>query len=137
MAHRKHHSIDSNRKRRGENGYNTSVSYSLVPTIRSVHCFHCFHCFLHCFLWKQISLMPLFTGFRHTNQLHNGSDVSIVDTLINLFTVIMVNTSAKLMVDIVTKHSSFDIFTALFMLTILLQCCVTFYRRFCAPPPTM
>jgi hypothetical protein len=73
------------------------------------------------------------TGFRNTEQLHHGSEVSIVDTLINLFTIIMVNTSAKLMVDIVTKHSSFDIFTALFMLTILLQCCVTFYRKFFVP----
>jgi hypothetical protein len=70
-----------------------------------------------------------------TNQVLDTtrSSVSIVATLINLFTVIMVNTSAKMMVQVVTKQSSFDIFTALFILTISLQCSVTFYKKIWGP----
>lgn len=56
-------------------------------------------------------------------------EVSIVDTLINLFTIISANTAAQNMVHIVTKQSSFDIFSALFIMTIILQSSVTFYKR--------
>jgi hypothetical protein len=55
--------------------------------------------------------------------------VSVLDTIVTLFSIVAVNTTAQRMVFIVTKQSSFNIFAALFIFTILLQCVITFYKR--------
>jgi hypothetical protein len=70
-------------------------------------------------------LVFVITGIRQ----RIGGGPNVMDTLVKLFTIITVNTSAKYMVDVVTKKSSFDIFSALFILTIMLQAFVTFYLR--------
>jgi hypothetical protein len=66
---------------------------------------------------------------RGNGEASTGSDVRIDDTLVNLFTIIVVNTAAKMIVNFVTKQSSFEVFSALFIMTIMLQCAVTFYKR--------
>jgi hypothetical protein len=55
--------------------------------------------------------------------------VNVVSTLVKLFTIVMANTAAQAMVQIVTKQSSFDIFSALFIMTIMLQAVLVYYQR--------
>jgi hypothetical protein len=69
------------------------------------------------------------SGLRLNDAARNGSEVCVVDTLVNLFTIIVVNTTAKMLIHFVTKQSSFEVFSALFIMTITLQCAVTFYKR--------
>jgi hypothetical protein len=60
---------------------------------------------------------------------HAGGNVNVINTLVTLFTLISVNTAAQAMVQIVTKQSSFDIFSALFIMTIMLQTLIAYYQR--------
>jgi hypothetical protein len=64
-----------------------------------------------------------------TTHQHTDGRVNILDTLVKLFTLVVANTAAQAVVRIVTLQSSFDIFSALFIMTIMLQALLAYYQR--------
>jgi hypothetical protein len=57
------------------------------------------------------------------------NSVNIILTLTNIFSMIAVNTTAKTLIFVVTTHSSFDIFSSLFILTIAIQSGISFSQK--------
>jgi hypothetical protein len=55
--------------------------------------------------------------------------IDILNVVIDICTILVANTTTRYMIRIVMKQSSFDIFSTIFMLTIVLQCTLTFYKQ--------
>jgi hypothetical protein len=75
------------------------------------------------------SLVIIMGILRFVGRRDDTQDVNISYTVVGICTTIAANTLAKAVVHIVTKQSSFDIFSALFILTITLQAAITFYQQ--------